>query len=155
MRFILMLFVLIPFFTQAQTKNCSTPFIEKKYKDAIRPYLDDEYELESTDYFTSVSNQKVTFKKLFDSDYEYILLLITPNGANAGSIELLDKSNYRQEFEKEMLQLETDFIEMEFEPDYDETYTIVSSISYNTTANNCTILAILKRETEEQPVRRK
>ncbi len=152
---LILFFLFAPLIIQAQTKNCSSTFIEKKYKDAIRPYLDDDYELESTDYFGAANNQKSEFKKAFDSDFEYVILIITPIGTSVASIEILDKSRTQQEFEKETLQLESDLIDLEFVPNYDGTYSVISSMSCKSEGSNCTILAILKREPEPEPNRRK
>ncbi len=149
-----LLLLLAPSIIVAQQKNCTSTSLEKKVKDAVRTYVDDEYEISSTDYFNATPQQKIEFKKNFDSDFEYVLLLITSKGASQGSIEVLDKNHASQEKEQQLIQLETDFTELEFEPDYDESYFIKCSVNYKQTVEYCAALVVLQREVEVEPKRK-
>lgn len=150
----LFIVLLLPTLLFAQQKNCSNSFIEKKVKDAVRTYLDDEYEINSTDYFTAAPQQKAEFKKNFDSDYEYVILLVTSKRASQGIVEVLDKNRLLLEKEVQQIHLESDFVELEFEPDYDEPHYIRCAVSYNQTTDNCCVLVVLKRELEDEPKRK-
>ncbi len=155
MHYRLILIFLIPFISYAQHKNCSNTFIEKKYNDAIRTYLDDDYEVEFTDYFKIPNNQKVELKKSFDSDFEYIVILVSPQDAASASIEILDQTREQQEFEKETLNLDSDFVYSEFEPDYDGIYNIICTVSYKRAGDYCSVLTVLKREVAPEPKKQK
>lgn len=154
MRFLFLLIVL-PFALQAQQKNCINSVLEKKLQDVVRTYLDDDYEINTVDYFQALPQQKIEFKKNLNSDFEYVVLLITPQGASFAEIQLLNRNKIEQEKEQSTLLLDSDFIELEFEPYYDDMYLIRCSVQYKQQFNFCAAMVLLERESEDNTKRRK
>jgi len=155
MRLVVLFCYLLPVMSYAQAGRCTNTFIEKKCEDAARIYLDEDYEPESTVYFRADESPGTQFKKEMDSDFEYIILLITPKGTTSGAISIFDNRQSNKATEKKSLYLDSDYVTLEFTPHYDGVYNLIGTIRTKGGADNCSALVVLKREPDPEPSRRK